>query len=86
MIIDTDVKHTLPVQTLGELETELGRENFIIQGNVILNAGGSVQLAVDTVKVWGFTGAGIAEVCSCVGFVWVCHEPVFAVFRHQVPG
>ena len=86
LIIDTDVEHTLPVQTFGELETELGKENFIIQGNVILNAGGSVQLAVNTVKVCFFTLAGIAEVCSCVRFVWLCHGPVFAVFRHRVPG
>ena len=72
MILDTDVEHTLPVQTFGELETELGKENFIIQGNVILNAGGSVQLAVNTVKVWFFyhcwhsRGVPVLGLCGCV--------------------
>lgn len=69
-------KHTLPVQTFGELETELGKENFIIQGNVILNAGGSVQLAVDTVKVCGLlllTCPRCVPVLGLCGCVMVCH-------------
>ena len=54
------------MQTFRDLEAELTREGFIVQGDVIFNAGSSTQMAVNTLKVCAL------EVAKCMRLGVVC--------------